>query len=207
MHMQWSIFGHLQVSRPENETPISYFQAVRIKLPHLSSRQPQISASQGVFKTLKFNSRAKKKLVNLHCTGYPKSNEQKTLKSVKFSLFLLFFPSILYIFINFLIFPLTVCSSDQTTLYWLFQVYVLLKRLIIKIKQELIVSNLINCFVMLQVRKLEFVLADALDKKCDTVITCGGLSSNHCRTTAVATKQIGLNCCLLLRSSDQVLQQ
>ena len=60
---------------------------------------------------------------------------------------------------------------------------------------------------MLWVRKLEFVLADALDKKCDTVITCGGLSSNHCRTTAVATKQIGLNCYLLLRSSDQVLQQ
>ena len=207
MHMQWSIFGHSQMSRPENETPISYFQAVRIKLPHLSLRQPQISANKGVFKTLKFNSRAQKKLVNLHCTRCPKSNEQKTLKSVKFSLFLLFFPSILYIFINFLIFLLTVCSSDQTTLYWLFQVYVLLKRLIIKIKEELIVSNLINCFVMLQVRKLEFVLADALEKKCDTVITCGGLSSNHCRTTAVAAKQIGLNCYLLLRSSDQVLQQ
>ncbi|XP_022800920.1 bifunctional D-cysteine desulfhydrase/1-aminocyclopropane-1-carboxylate deaminase, mitochondrial-like, partial [Stylophora pistillata] len=54
-----------------------------------------------------------------------------------------------------------------------------------------------------KVRKLEFVLADALDKKCDTVITCGGLPSNHCRTTAVAAKQLGLNCYLLLRSSDQ----
>nr|XP_058956305.1 uncharacterized protein LOC131783562 isoform X1 [Pocillopora verrucosa] len=54
-----------------------------------------------------------------------------------------------------------------------------------------------------KVRKLEFVLADALEKKCDTVITCGGLSSNHCRTTAVAAKQLGLNCYLLLRSSDQ----
>ncbi|PFX26631.1 bifunctional D-cysteine desulfhydrase/1-aminocyclopropane-1-carboxylate deaminase, mitochondrial-like [Stylophora pistillata] len=54
-----------------------------------------------------------------------------------------------------------------------------------------------------KVRKLEFVLADALDKKCDTVITCGGLPSNHCRTTAVAAKQLGLNCYLLLRSSNQ----
>ena len=51
-------------------------------------------------KHLSLTAELKKKLVNLHCTGYPKSNEQKTLKSVKFSLFLLFFPSILYIFIN-----------------------------------------------------------------------------------------------------------
>ena len=70
-------------------------------------------------KHLSLTAELKKKLVNVHCTGYPKSNEQKTMKSVKFSLFLLFFPSILYIFINFLIFPLTVFSSDQTTLYWL----------------------------------------------------------------------------------------
>ncbi|XP_022788903.1 bifunctional D-cysteine desulfhydrase/1-aminocyclopropane-1-carboxylate deaminase, mitochondrial-like isoform X2 [Stylophora pistillata] len=54
-----------------------------------------------------------------------------------------------------------------------------------------------------KVRKLEFTLADALDKKCDTVITCGRLSSNHCRTTAVAAKQLGFNSYLLLRSSDQ----
>lgn len=54
-----------------------------------------------------------------------------------------------------------------------------------------------------KVRKLEFVLADALDKKCDTVLTCGGLPSNHCRTTAVAARQLGLKCYLLLRNSDQ----
>ena len=44
---------------------------------------------------------------------------------------------------------------------------------------------------------LEFVLADALDKKCDTVITCGGTHSNHCRATVVAARQLGLNCYLL----------
>ena len=58
-------------------------------------------------------------------------------------------------------------------------------------------------FTLLQIRKLEFILADALDKKCDTVVTCGYLRSNHCRTTAVAAKQLGLKCYLLLRSSDQ----
>ena len=61
----------------------------------------------------------------------------------------------------------------------------------------------LQSFNLFQVRKLEFVLADALDKKCDTVLTCGGLPSNHCRTTAVAARQLGLKCYLLLRSSDQ----
>ena len=56
---------------------------------------------------------------------------------------------------------------------------------------------------VLQVRKLEFVLADALGKECDTVLTCGGIPSNHCRTTAVAARQLGLKCYLFLRSSEQ----
>jgi D-cysteine desulfhydrase len=34
-----------------------------------------------------------------------------------------------------------------------------------------------------KVRKLEFVLADALAKKADTVLTCGGAQSNHARAT------------------------
>ena len=56
---------------------------------------------------------------------------------------------------------------------------------------------------MFQVRKLEFVLADALDKKCDTVLTCGAMHSNHCRATAVAARQLGLECYLLQRSPEQ----
>jgi len=54
-----------------------------------------------------------------------------------------------------------------------------------------------------KVRKLEFLLGDAINKKCDTVLTCGGLPSNHCRTTAVAARQLGLNCHLFLRSPEQ----
>ncbi|CAH3184217.1 unnamed protein product, partial [Porites lobata] len=53
------------------------------------------------------------------------------------------------------------------------------------------------------VQKLEFLLADALNKKCDTIFTCGGVQSNHCRATAVAARQLGLDCYLFLRSSEQ----
>jgi D-cysteine desulfhydrase family pyridoxal phosphate-dependent enzyme len=51
-------------------------------------------------------------------------------------------------------------------------------------------------------RKLEFLLADALDKGCDTVITCGGVQTNHGRATAVAARQLGLHSHLLLRTDD-----
>ena len=37
-----------------------------------------------------------------------------------------------------------------------------------------------------KIRKLEFVLADAAAKKADTVLTCGGAQSNHCRATLIA---------------------
>ena len=47
-------------------------------------------------------------------------------------------------------------------------------------------------------------MADALDKKCDTVLTCGGIQSNHCRATAVAARELGLNSCLFLRHRQQV---
>ena len=53
-----------------------------------------------------------------------------------------------------------------------------------------------------KIRKLEFVLADAVAKKADTVLTCGGAQSNHCRATAIAAAMLGLNCRLLLRTSD-----
>ena len=53
-----------------------------------------------------------------------------------------------------------------------------------------------------KVRKLEFVLADALEKKADTVLTCGGAQSNHARATAVTAAMLGLRCRLLLRTAD-----
>lgn len=51
-----------------------------------------------------------------------------------------------------------------------------------------------------KVRKLEFLLADALNQKSDLIITCGGYQSNHARTTAVAAAKLGLKCKLVLRN-------
>ncbi|MFW2367207.1 MAG: D-cysteine desulfhydrase family protein [Desulforhopalus sp.] len=53
-----------------------------------------------------------------------------------------------------------------------------------------------------KIRKLEFLLADARAKGADTVITCGGAQSNHCRATALAAVRAGLNSTLLLRTED-----
>jgi D-cysteine desulfhydrase len=50
-----------------------------------------------------------------------------------------------------------------------------------------------------KVRKLEFITAHAIDHGYDTLITCGGLQSNHCRATAFAGAQLGLAVHLLLR--------
>ncbi|EDO38385.1 predicted protein [Nematostella vectensis] len=54
-----------------------------------------------------------------------------------------------------------------------------------------------------KVRKLEFLLADALEKKCDTIFTLGSIYSNHCRSTAIATKQLGLECYLFMRHREK----
>lgn len=53
-----------------------------------------------------------------------------------------------------------------------------------------------------KIRKLEFTLARALEQGCDTVITTGGVQSNHCRTTAIVCAQLGLHCHLILRGED-----
>lgn len=49
-----------------------------------------------------------------------------------------------------------------------------------------------------KVRKLEFLLAEALATGCDTVITGGAEQSNHCRQTAAAAASLGLECHLVL---------
>jgi D-cysteine desulfhydrase len=47
-------------------------------------------------------------------------------------------------------------------------------------------------------RKLEYLLADALTRGCDTIITAGAAQSNHCRQTAAAAAKLGIECHLLL---------
>jgi len=51
-------------------------------------------------------------------------------------------------------------------------------------------------------RKLEYLLAEAEDLGADTVITAGGVQSNHCRATAFAAARRGLHCVVLLRVPD-----
>ena len=48
-------------------------------------------------------------------------------------------------------------------------------------------------------RKLEFLIADAVENGADTVITAGGLQSNHVRQTAAAANKAGLACHLVLQ--------
>lgn len=50
-----------------------------------------------------------------------------------------------------------------------------------------------------KVRKLEFLLAHAIENDYGAVITSGGIQSNHCRATAFAATQLGLESHLILR--------
>lgn len=47
-------------------------------------------------------------------------------------------------------------------------------------------------------RKLEFLVAEALEQGAKTLITGGALQSNHCRQTAAAARRFGLDCILVL---------
>ena len=59
----------------------------------------------------------------------------------------------------------------------------------------------------IQVRKLEFLLADALQQECDCVVTFGGLQSNHARTTALAARQLGLSTHFLALCSTETVRE
>ncbi|WP_066964555.1 D-cysteine desulfhydrase family protein [Microbulbifer sp. Q7] len=50
-----------------------------------------------------------------------------------------------------------------------------------------------------KLRKLEFIIAEARARGCNTLITCGGEQSNHCRATALAAAKAGLKAHLILR--------
>jgi D-cysteine desulfhydrase family pyridoxal phosphate-dependent enzyme len=47
-------------------------------------------------------------------------------------------------------------------------------------------------------RKLEFLVADALEQGADVVITTGAIQSNHARMTAAAARLVGIECHLVL---------
>lgn len=51
-------------------------------------------------------------------------------------------------------------------------------------------------------RKLEFIMADALKKKADVVITIGGLQSNWARQTVSAANKLGMETILILEGEE-----
>jgi D-cysteine desulfhydrase len=53
-----------------------------------------------------------------------------------------------------------------------------------------------------KVRKLEYLMAEAVAEHASHVITCGGEQSNHARATAFAAAQLGMRSVLILRTDD-----
>ena len=56
-----------------------------------------------------------------------------------------------------------------------------------------------------KVRKLEFIAAHAQAEGLTTLVTCGGVQSNHCRATALIAAQLGLHCHVVLRADDDAV--
>ncbi|MBN2575490.1 MAG: D-cysteine desulfhydrase family protein [Deltaproteobacteria bacterium] len=53
-----------------------------------------------------------------------------------------------------------------------------------------------------KLRKLEYLLGDALHRRATVVLTCGGVQSNHARATAVAARELGMRALLFLGTPD-----
>ncbi len=56
-------------------------------------------------------------------------------------------------------------------------------------------------------RKLEFLIADALEQKADCIVTAGAPQSNHCRQTAAASARCGLECHLVIGGNPPSVTQ
>lgn len=50
-----------------------------------------------------------------------------------------------------------------------------------------------------KIRKLEFLMAAAVEQGADTIVTVGAVQSNHARLTAAAAARLGMSCHLLLQ--------
>lgn len=56
-----------------------------------------------------------------------------------------------------------------------------------------------------KIRKIEYLLADALDQKCDCVVTGGGAKSNQPIAVAACANQAGLSSCLVIPENTSPL--
>lgn len=58
-----------------------------------------------------------------------------------------------------------------------------------------------------KIRKLEYLLSDARNSNATVVLTSGGLQSNHCRATAIASRQLGMRPLLVLRGRGPKIRE
>jgi len=58
-----------------------------------------------------------------------------------------------------------------------------------------------------KVRKLEYLLGEAVDRGCDVVVTVGAAQSNHARATAAAARRLGLDAVLVLAGDEPLERQ
>lgn len=56
-----------------------------------------------------------------------------------------------------------------------------------------------------KVRKLEFLVGQALEQHADTLVTAGAVQSNHCRQSAAAAAKCGMHCELILNGKNPEL--
>ncbi|MEX9884278.1 1-aminocyclopropane-1-carboxylate deaminase/D-cysteine desulfhydrase [Providencia sp. PROV191] len=50
-------------------------------------------------------------------------------------------------------------------------------------------------------RKLNYILKKCLEEKCNAVVTCGGIQSNHARATAIRCCELGIECTIIIHST------
>ncbi|MDR7419809.1 MAG: D-cysteine desulfhydrase family protein [Armatimonadota bacterium] len=58
-----------------------------------------------------------------------------------------------------------------------------------------------------KVRKIEYLMGEAVDRGCDVVITVGAVQSNHARVVAAAARRLGLDAIVVLRGEEPAQRQ
>jgi L-cysteate sulfo-lyase len=58
-----------------------------------------------------------------------------------------------------------------------------------------------------KIRKLEYLIGDAIEKGADTIVTQGAVQSNHVRQTVAACAKMGLNCRVILEKRVSAVSQ
>ena len=58
-----------------------------------------------------------------------------------------------------------------------------------------------------KVRKLDFAMAEAVQREADVIITTAGVQSNHCRQTLAIARRLGMDCHLVLTGDEPPVRQ